>query len=251
MKLSAFVSSVLATTGVVVAATTGSADAFSVNFGSTSQSSNTPATGASALVDFIFSDVAGGVELKLDIANTTGSTSFGSGATTSKLTGIAFDVLSGITASAPGGTGSAELDTFLSDVAFSPFSNSAGFGAVGNFSYAVADNNNFEGGNANDALSQGNSTIATLLLATGGLNASQVEAGFLTGFSNSSLSFAARFQQVAGLSGYDGSNSEKLLGGTINNPGNEEPVPEPLTILGSATALGVGTILKRKAAKKS
>jgi len=29
-----------------------------------------------------------------------------------------------------------------------------------------------------------------------------------------------------------------------------EPVPEPLTILGSATALGVGALLKRESSKK-
>jgi hypothetical protein len=37
----------------------------------------------------------------------------------------------------------------------------------------------------------------------------------------------------------------------INKPLDVEPVPEPLTMLGAATALGYGVILKRKSSKKS
>ncbi|MEB3279336.1 MAG: PEP-CTERM sorting domain-containing protein [Lyngbya sp.] len=238
MKISSVLYAAIASVGVALAAIM-PAQAFSVTFGEDSQSSNNPATGASAFVDFMFSDVSGGVQLTANITNTTGSSSFGAGATTSKLTGIAFDLISGVGIDTNSFNTPEFLDTLLTNVDFNPFSNS-----VGNFDIAFADNNNFEGGNANGALSEGNSTLASIVLTTG-LGANAVEQAFFNGFSNGSLNFAARFQQVNA-----GAGSDKLLGGTINGGTTDpEPVPEPFTILGSVTALGVGTLLKRKANK--
>lgn len=240
MKISSVLYSAIASVGVALTAIM-PAQAFSVVFGENSESSNNTATGASALVDFMFSDVSGGVQLTANITNTTGDSIFGAGATTSKLTGIAFDIVSGVGADTNSFNSPAFLDTLLRNVDFKPFSNRSN---VGDFDIAFADNNNFEGGNANGALSQGNSTLASILLTTG-LGASAVEQAFFNGFSDGSLNFAARFQQVNA-----GAGSDKLLGGTINGGTTDpEPVPEPFTILGSATALGMGTLLKRKANK--
>lgn len=235
MKITSVLYSMIASVGVALAGIM-PAQAFSVTFGEDSTSSNSPATGASAFVDFMFSDVSGGVQLDLLIENTTGTSTFGAGATESRLTGIAFDLVSGVGIDQGSFTNTGFLDTLLTNVTFQPFSNS-----VGDFDVAFADNNNFEGGNANGALPQGQSTTASILLNTA-LGSSALEQAFQTGFSNGSLDFAARFQQVNA-----GAGSDKLLGGTVT----PEPVPEPLTILGSATALGVGALLKRKADKKT
>ncbi|MEL7034146.1 MAG: cistern family PEP-CTERM protein [Cyanobacteria bacterium J06592_8] len=233
MKLSTVLYSTLASVGVVLAAIM-PAQAFSVNFGADSTSSNNPATGASASVDFNFSDVTGGVQLDLDIFNTTGDTSFGDNATASKLTGIGFNLAGGVTADAGSFTNTGFLDFLSLNDSLQPF---------GSFDVAVLDNNNFEGGNANDALPEGQSTTASLLLTTA-LGASDVEQAFLNLFSDDS-NFVARFQQVDA-----GAGSDKLLGGTVNGGTvTPEPVPEPFTILGSMAALGVGTVLKRKANK--
>lgn len=64
-----------------------------LSFDSTSQSSNSPATGASAFVVLTFADEAGDVRVSLAVTNTTGLIpSFGAGATESMLTGIALDL---------------------------------------------------------------------------------------------------------------------------------------------------------------
>jgi hypothetical protein len=46
-------------------------------------------------------------------------------------------------------------------------------------------------------------------------------------------------------------NDTGAYSGTVNIVPPSEPVPEPLTILGAATALGYGAILKRKSSKKT
>ncbi|MEQ8755278.1 MAG: hypothetical protein RID09_17420 [Coleofasciculus sp. G1-WW12-02] len=70
------------------------AQALTINFDSTSTSTNTPATGASAQVDFNFVDVADGVQLDLRLLNTTNqlATSFGLGATDSEFVAFGFDL---------------------------------------------------------------------------------------------------------------------------------------------------------------
>ncbi|NJO94023.1 MAG: PEP-CTERM sorting domain-containing protein [Hydrococcus sp. RM1_1_31] len=76
----------------------------------------------------------------------------------------------------------------------------------GTFDVAVLDNNNFEGGNANGALPQGQSTSVSFLLSGTNLLANTVESDFFTGFSDGSLKAVARFQQVNA-----GAGSDKLL----------------------------------------
>nr|MDJ0535906.1 hypothetical protein [Xenococcaceae cyanobacterium MO_207.B15] len=216
-----------------------SAQALTLNFDSSSLSSNNPATGASASINFSFMDDGNDqVKLILDIDNTTGDFIFGAGASQSVLTGFAFDLPSfpsdlQITAF----TGDQYFDTLLSNVEFQPFSNNQNFG-VGNFNAAVADNNNFEGGNANNALPEsdrGNSpsniiSTVELTLSGTGIDATSLETDFTNGFADGSLDAAVRFQQVNA-----GEGSDKLLfqpsdpGGGGTDPID---VPEPGTILG-------------------
>jgi PEP-CTERM motif len=226
--LSTLLGSSLIAAGVAITSSVlapSSAQAFSISFGANSTSSNNPATGASALVDFSFTQVGSNVQLGLNITNTTGQSTFGEGATASKLTGVAFDLLQGLSIVPNSYAGGSFFPELLTNVNFTPFSNS-----VGNFSVGIADNTNFEGGNANAALPQGQSTFVSFLLSGTNLVASTLENQFLTGFQNNTLQAAVRFQQVNTPTG-----SDKLLGGDITNGGGnggEQPIPEPATLAG-------------------
>jgi hypothetical protein len=225
------------------------ADAFTFSFDQTSESSNPTQTGASALLTFAFQEVnSSTIRLDLEIKNTTGQTLFGDGATTSKLTGIALDLLPGLSVSSF--IGDQYFDTLLTNVRFEPFSNTA----VGNFSIAVADNTNFEGGNANDALPEGKTSNVSLFLTGFASNttAASLETAFFNAYSNRTdeIDIAARFQQV------DGEGSDKLLHGTPSNGsgdngggdngGGDVTVPEPATVLGLSLIGGVFASTRRQ-----
>ena len=264
MKVTSFLPSVLAAAGVAITSSflmPSSAQAFGISFDSTSQSSNNPATGASAFVDFSFTQSGSNVLLGLDITNTTGQSIFGAGATQSKLTGVAFDLLPGLSVVSNSYTGSSFFPTLLQNVNFTPFSNQ-----VGNFSVGVADNNNFEGGNANGALPQGGNTFVSFLLSGTNLVAGTLESQFLAGFQNNTLQAAVRFQQVNA-----GAGSDKLLGGTIigggdnggdnggdttggdnggdttgGDNGGSTKVPEPGTVAALALMVGGLRVVRRR-----
>lgn len=215
------------------------ASAFTYKFGTDSISSNSTATGAAATIKFEFEDVGNNqFQMNLAIKNTTGEDNFGSGATTSKLTGIGFDMFDGfnLTSSNLGN----QLDTLLTNVSFTPFSNT-----VGNFDFAIADNSNFTGGNANGALAQGG--IDNVSLVYSGLNGESVDtfrSRFETAISSGELNITSRFQQVNA-----GAGSDKLLGGTIDggtSTPEAEQVPEPTGLLGLGLFAGGTIMLNRR-----
>ena len=211
MKTAIFGSSFFAATSVALVSSVlvpTAAQAFSIQLGPGSQSSNNTPTGASALVDFTFTQMGNDVEIGLNITNTTGVLpAFGDGATTSKLTGIGFDLggfqaLDALGLSLVGGsfTNTGFLDTLIEDAAFQPFPS---------LDVGIADNNNFNGGNANGALPEGQSTTASIkVTGTNPLIAGVLENLFLTGFTDGTVDIGARFQQVNA-----GEGSDKLLGG--------------------------------------
>ncbi len=203
-----------------------------LNFDSTSTSSNSPATGASAKAELSFSDVAGQVKIDFGFRNTTGElTAFGAGATASKLTGVAIDLFSPNTG-VSGFVGGAFLDTLIQGAAAQPF---------GTLDIGIADNGNFNGGNPNGALAQGQTDTASLILSGTGLTAINLESAFATGFTDGTLNFVARFQQVNA-----GAGSDKLQGGTCCDGGvPPTAIPEPaILMLISLGLLGVSVARK-------
>ena len=176
-------------TGAMAASVT---DAFVLEFGANSTSSNTPATGAAGTATFSFTDEGGDVRVAVGVANTTGDATFGAGATTSKLTGFGFDLLAGDSANG-GFTSGGFLVSFLLDAANPP---------DGSLDVAFADNTNFVGGNANGALPEGQSTIVTFLLDTMG-DAMTTAARYETAFFGGGLEAGLRFQQVNAGAGSD------------------------------------------------
>lgn len=195
------------------------AEAFTISFGANSASSNTPATGASADVDFSFSQSGSDVLLNLNILNTTGQTTFGAGATQATLVGLGFDLIGDIT-------------SYTYDAMSSPFTKlygdpfltsetvqgSATLEPFGTFDVGIrsAGPGNFTGGNPTQGLTAGQSTTVSFLLSGMNLIDSQVENDFFTGFTSGALEVATRFQQVNA-----GEGSDKLLGGEISNGGGD------------------------------
>ncbi len=213
--------------------------AATLNFDSTSTSSNSPPTGASATADFTFTDSGlGVVDVSILITNTTGTiASFGAGATTSKLTGIGFDLPEFTFLSIVAGsfTTTGFLDTLSppGDTDLPPF---------GGFDVAVKDNSNFQGGNANGALPENNSTTVSFDLNISGsslANAAALNAAFLSGLADGSLGAVARFQQVNA-----GAGSDKLL----FNPPPPAPVPLPAGAVLLLSAVGGMAFLRRNRA---
>lgn len=214
-----------------IALAASSVSALTLNFDSSSQSSNSPATGASAVVTLSFSDVATGVGIAGSVQNTTGTTSFGSGATAATLTGFGFDLVSPWAYVSNSFIGNDELDTFIMNAAFQPF---------GILDIAAADNGNFNGGNANGGLTTGNTAAFSLVINGGTTTAAQLETAMNSAFDAGTLQAGVRFQQVTGDANYSGSGSDKL-----NLGPSTVPLPAAGWLLIAAIG-GLGAIRRRK-----
>lgn len=190
---------------------------------------STENTGSTALLNFNFVQDGSNVLLNLSIANTTnGST--GLGATASTLVGVGFDLPSVISSFQYKALGSTFTQLYT-DASLNPY---------GTFDVGIRSDGsgNFSGGNPQQGLTAGQSTLVSFLFSGNGLTASSVESAFLSGINKGSLDVVGRFQQVNA-----GGGSDKVLGGVVDG-GSSAAVPEPLTVLG-AVAAG-GAVLGRK-----
>ena len=227
--------------GALAFAGSAHAASFTLNFGASSESSNAQATGASATVQFTAVDEGGDVRLTMVLSNTTGATTFGAGATESVFTGFAFDVIDGV--SILSSSLATSFDTLLTNVSFTPFSNRSEIGA---FDFGLADNNSFEGGNANMALGAGGTETVSFLLDTD-LDALTLLTTYLAAFISGDADAAVRFQQANA-----GEGSDKLLLSNVTGGGitiddlNPVPVPGAIVLFGTALA-GAAAARRRRA----
>jgi hypothetical protein len=204
-----------------------------------SDGAQTP-TGAAAKVVLDFADVGSNVEIKFSVENTTGDVIFGSGATTSTLTGFAMDLIGdmALVSTSPNlisGKTSA-LDTLLTNVSVGGISN--GGGGAGAFGFGLADNNNFVGGNANGGMSETESAVVSLVFSTSKLAADlKNDYSSLLFDRNSGVNATVRFQEVNA-----GSGSDKLL--FVAPPVSEVPLPAAGWML--IAGLGGLTALRRR-----
>jgi hypothetical protein len=204
-------------------------------------------TGAAAKVTLDFADVGSDVQIKFSIENTTGDVSFGSGATSSTLTGFAMDyvedmaVVAGSLSLISGKTSA--VDTLLTNIFLGGITN--GGGGAGNFSFGVADNNNFVGGNANGGMFADESAMVSLLFTTS-KTANEIMSAYsnLLFATNPTVNAGLRFQQVSGGANYNGATSDKLL--FVPPPLNEVPLPAAAWML--LAGLGGLVAMKRRKA---
>lgn len=212
------------------------AGAVTLTFGADSLTSNPMHTGAAGTVDLSFSDDAGGVLVNATVTNTTGDTSFGDGATESKLTGFGFALVDGASYVSGSFTAGSYLDyAFETGVDAPP---------NGFLDVAFADNDNWLGGNPNGALPQGMSDSFSFLLS--GYTATEMEIAFAEAFSSvdDTLLAILRFQSVNA-----GAGSDKLVyqPGEDPNPG---PAPIPLPAGGLLMLTGLLGLTAARRARK-
>lgn len=226
LPLSAF-----AAAGIALASTLAANPAQAFSLSINPQFGSTENTGSTANLDFSFVQSGADVLLNLGIKNTTNGT-VGLGATQSTLVGVALDLLGGgVTSYSYNAMGSSFTNTYKNVSIPGSFGNTAF-----DFGIRSAGNGNFVGGNPQQGLTAGQSTLVSFLLkGSGSLSAANVESSFLSRFSSGAMSVAGRFQQVNA-----GGGSDKVLGGVVETPPSNEPpaeaVPEPTTMMGLATA---------------
>lgn len=197
-------------------------------------STNSPATGSTAKLDFSFAQSGSDVDLTVATENTTGSATFGSGATESRLMGFAFETPDLVSlVSFTGSTIFSELLTNDGSVNGGPFNSIIFDLGAGNKSSLLG------GGNPNGALAQGSSTSVTFKLS--GLGESAMASAFETGFSSGSLELGLRFKAVNG----SGADSDKLL---YRAP---DPTPVPLPAAAWMLLAGLGGLAAMKRRKSA
>ncbi|MEG4396989.1 PEP-CTERM sorting domain-containing protein [Microcoleus sp. BROC3] len=231
----------IATAGLAIASsllTATQAQAFALSVDPQYGTTNGTGTGATATLDFNIVQSGADLLLNLGITNTTGTKATAGGATDSSLVGVAFDVLSGVTASVKSTAGSS-FTTFWQNVKIDGLQKDG-------FDYGISTpREEFNGGDPKEGLYKNQSTLVSFLLTGSSLSAAQAESAFLTGFQNGTLKAGVRFQQV---SGSNIGTSDKVMAGVS---ADAEAVPEPTTIAGMVMGLGSLVAARRKQAKKA
>lgn len=229
-----------AMTAGAVLAIAGSASAatmFAIDVGyGTSFSTNTPATGSSASFDFSFAQVGANVEMTVDVENTTGDVTFGSGATESKMMGFAFETPDAVSLVPGGFVGSSFFGNLLandSSVNGGPFNSIT-------FDYGAGNKTTLMGpGNPNGGLGQDDG-ITSVVFTFGGALEAAMAAAFEDGFESGALALGLRFKAVNGT----GAGSDKLL-----YTGSTDMPAVPLPAAGWMLIAGLGGLAAMKRRK--
>jgi hypothetical protein len=255
MKFRAFFPAVIAATCILAPS---AAQAFTFQIGPNSTSSNGEPTGASARLNFDFTQSGDGVQLNLGIFNTTGELEpFGGEASTATLMGIAFDFASSVAfASLAYNPLESNFTNLYRDLNVQPFS-SRDSDRVGSFDVGIGlstpgnsggGDNPLQGGRPRDGLREGQQTEVRFSFSpsTAGtsLSASDFAQAFEQEIRSGNLNVAARFQEV------NGRDSDTLFGGRVTNSDRPTRVPEPAAVgaLG-LTAAGLGLLKKKQSAE--
>jgi hypothetical protein len=189
-------------------------------------------TGASASLDFNFSQSGTDTLLNLGITNTTNG-SLGLGATQATLVGVGFDL--------PTPTPAYSYDSLTSTFTQIYFNRSATLQPYGTFDIGIRStgSGNFTGGNPQQGLISGQSTMVQFTFVN--QTATSLETSFQTLFAGSTYStplIVGRFQQVNA-----GGGSDKVVGGLAPQ---SQAVPAPPAVLGMLTAAALGLSKRRK-----
>ncbi|NEO25947.1 MAG: PEP-CTERM sorting domain-containing protein [Kamptonema sp. SIO4C4] len=253
------------------------AHAFTLGYNGYFGSTNEPATGASATIDFNFTDIGDEIQMEMILTNTTAQADMKDGLTTAGATESEF--LSAGFAWSEGDLGSfLDIQSYdLGDPAFNELvyddtslkggtsSSTAitgdGWGSVSlndtTFDLGLITNRNLSSpGNPRDGLNAGESETVTFNLAkTNFKEASELEQWFKDGFVEGGyLTTAARFKDVNTRAGSDkliGGNTEEYFNYTRSlneEPVNDDPVeiPEPGTVLALGSfAVGAAGIRRK------
>jgi len=250
----------LGSTTLVTATFAPKVDAFTLTYDSALGSTSSTSTGASAQVDFNFTQDGDDVLLQLDVTNTTdgdslynhpnglsgndGGSVVNGGANTTTLMGFGFDVtddFDGINYSYE--TTNPDF-SILFDGTARPTGDSSSEGLESggdsypfDLGFGLSNSVNDMGeGDPNNGLIAGDSTRLVLRLSGNGLDALSLETALENAYKTNALAAGARFQQVE-VSGVT-VDSESISGSFLeatpipDNPSPSKSVPEPALIVG-------------------
>lgn len=137
--------------------------------------------------------------------------------------------------------GTSGFDTFLLDDGFNGNGGNT-WGAAFDVCVRTGDANNCSGGNPQSGLAKGESGTLYFGFDTD-MTAAEVEAAFLTMFTDAACPSAIRVQQVSGAT--SGGTSDKICGRLTTDSGGELPEPGVLALLGLGI-LGFATSRRRR-----
>jgi hypothetical protein len=242
---SAFIAAGLAVASSL-AATSAEAASFSLFYDPTNGvtvSTNGPTgTGVTGQADFAFSGSGTSYTLDLTLTNTSPNPPI----TSSRLVGYAFNLPDLVQSFTYNSLNSSPFGSL-----FAPAILSGGGAQNQGFDLCIrstAGGGNCNGGNPTTGLNNGESGTVQFALTTANTTLADLESAFLTTLTDTAIfNSGLRYQAIAGGSG----SSDKLFNGFNNPPPPPGPaVPEPMTVLGTGMALGLGTLFQKQRSKQ-
>lgn len=263
----ALVAAGLAVASSLAATTSAEAASFSLFYdptnGVTVSTEGLTGTGVTGKADFAFSGSGTSYTLDLTLTNTSGSP-----ITSSELVAYGFNVPNLVTGATYNPLASTFTRLFTSDSSLSLTelggngtiespARLSGLGGNNDFDLgirvaAAGGNPNagtFNGGSTANGLNNGASATTRFALTTQSTNLAALETAFLETLTDATIfNSGLRYQSIAGS---NVGTSDKLFNGF--NPPSPPPgpaIPEPMTILGTGMALGLGTLFQKQRSKQ-